>query len=586
MTGCGGSAEPATGWLLRPFPVAAAAILLAVLPVLLFRWFPTHDGPAHLSTASTLRLLAAPEARSLHRYFVANWQLSTNQFAALALSSLSAWMPVAVAGKLYLASLLTLLAAGVVLCVRNLAPANVPLALLFVPYLGGYLVHVGLLNFIPALILFLATLLFAYRSLPEIAPGRAVVLAGLLLATYFLHVITAALLAGVITAYAFASTWVAGGRLLRQVRTMLLCALAVLPTAVLAVSDYVAIARLEATTDALAPDLAAGAGTTAMAGRSSGWISAATSASGLVSYSAVDALFEAALLAVMAMLVLWSGRQIVQQRRIAVADAWLLPIVSLSALFVLVPWQIEGFFRQRLMLCLLLVVCFWLWTQPYPRRLVRRVGLLLLLLNLAFLGWRMHWIAATDRLLDEYAGISASIADADSVFALSAPSAFGWRVCLDLDRDGLPCRIRPHLQFAGDVIGDRPIANLSNYQAGLPFFPLAFAPGAEDLAGLIEVAKGRDRLWTEAATPGERHAVGAILDRQAVDAVIFWNDRTAGDGGARYDDAAAQMLGPAYRLVWTSRPRGLVTLFRRVPAAQTGVAKPSSKSSVVPEREP
>lgn len=550
------------------------------LPIVAYPWFPTQDGPAHLNTAVTLRWLANdPGQPPLSEIFAAHWSLSTNQLSALLLSRLTAWLPVETAEKLLLITVVQAFVAVAFWGVGRIAPANLPLALLPVPLAAGYLLHMGFYNFIMALPLAFASMVYLHLRFPRFTPGHAMILALLVAATYFAHVIACVLLIVAAGAFCVTAAFIDGcqrGQPENErvgapspLRRSLLGLLACLPAGLLVLRDFgpwlghfevkdAPVAAADA--PALLLELVKGAN--------------------LMVYSALDGVFEVTLAAVFATLAAIKLRSRFRQGALAPADAWLAAALALLVGYVCLPWHVEDFFQQRLVACLLLVLSIWLADHAYRTRTIAAAAAVLLVLNGGLASWRLWWIGESKDVLAEYAAVADQLPERTSIVSFTAPGAYGWKQCFRLDRSGSPCRVRPHLNFLGKVIGNRAIANLGNYQAALGYFPLRFTAAAEHLHALENLAYKHEIGWDSVlAEPAEMQAVRRALDRHRTARVLFWDDPTAGERRAASLRTLEGVLGDNYHQVWTSRPRGLVRLYARTIGDDT-----SSDSSGRPSR--
>ena len=135
---------------------------LYLLPLWLFPYVPTTDGPVHLETAQTLRALASGEGGAQALFFSAQWRLATNQLYALVLYSLGALMPMLVAEKLVLSVYVVGLMLALVFALRSLRGA-VLAAFLGFPVVYSFIFYIGFLNLCFGLPLFLVALGLFFR---------------------------------------------------------------------------------------------------------------------------------------------------------------------------------------------------------------------------------------------------------------------------------------------------------------------------------------------------------------------------------------------------------------------------------------
>ena len=162
-----------------------------LLPLWLFTYFPTADGPVHLGSAAVLKELAQGDAPFLSTFFYPQWSFATNQLYHGLLVSLGSLMPFLTAEKLILSFYVVMLPLATLFAVRRLRGEALAVFLVF-PFVYSYIVLLGLYNLALGLVVFMFTV-GVYLSLarrPTLAKG--VLLASLLLLAYFVHVIAAA----------------------------------------------------------------------------------------------------------------------------------------------------------------------------------------------------------------------------------------------------------------------------------------------------------------------------------------------------------------------------------------------------------
>ena len=89
-----------------------ALLVLHVLPLWAFRFFPSQDGPAHLENAAILRDYDRPDRSLLPRFYTLSHRFHPNWFGHLALLGLMSVLPPLVAEKVLLTGYVILLPLG------------------------------------------------------------------------------------------------------------------------------------------------------------------------------------------------------------------------------------------------------------------------------------------------------------------------------------------------------------------------------------------------------------------------------------------------------------------------------------------
>ena len=536
-------------------------------PALLFRFFPTQDGPAHYNTAIALAWFESGAGALFRRYL----ELRPAQWANQASSAAMAWAAslglvpdVERAAWLVIFALFSLVASANLALLRRDAIAFAPL--LFVILASG-MTNLGFMNFLVGVALFTQSAFVIGYGLRRPSWRWVGLLLGLSLATYLAHPLAGLALgaaAGPVAACYLALAILArrpgAGRFVRldagfSPLLPLGCALACLLLLALAAHDALPqVGRFVAST---AREFAG----TASANADDGpvrRIFKLLSLSYFVSFSPADFAVSGAFGLTAAWLV-WRRLRDARRRVLGLGDCWLGAILALAILSTLIPRRFEAFLPERMMGCLLIVFVIWLATQPLDRGAYRRLLAAGLALNAGFLVWRLDWTASIEPILDEYASLGAAIPDGTTLVALDSPQSGLQQNCAHLQQRRLPCRFRPTTHFMGRVIGTRPIVQLSNYQfwTASGFFPLA---ARKPWSGYAHYA---DLIVPQVAD---------LLQRRPADVVVVWDDQTAlGTPDEQFKADAAAMLSH-YRKVFTSQPTGAGTVYVRQ-------AEPTSDSS-------
>ena len=166
-------------------------VLLNLLPIWIFPFFPSQDGPAHLDSAVVLRALANGDA-FFQGYYDAHWRLATNQIYHLLLVGLGSIFSFLTAEKLILSFYVIMLPLAVLFAIRQLQISN-PLAVFLVfPVIYSYILQKGFYNYCLGLIFFLFAIGLYFRLARIPTLKNSIVLSAALLVTYFTHVIVAA----------------------------------------------------------------------------------------------------------------------------------------------------------------------------------------------------------------------------------------------------------------------------------------------------------------------------------------------------------------------------------------------------------
>ncbi len=162
-------------------------ILLNALPILLFRFFPSMDGPAHLYNANILRQLWLGQSEVLQQWYAVNPALIPNWTSHFLLAVFGLVLPAFLAEKL----LLLLYVIGLPLAFRGLvtrlAPGQKVLVYLIFPFVYHYLFCLGFYNLALSIILLFAGLSITVQQIRAPTTRGWIAQAVLFTATYFTH---------------------------------------------------------------------------------------------------------------------------------------------------------------------------------------------------------------------------------------------------------------------------------------------------------------------------------------------------------------------------------------------------------------
>lgn len=500
--------RPARGtWIL------AAVLLVQLLPIWLLPFFPTQDGPAHMTIARVLRDYDRPEAGVLREVFERNGQAVSNRFIYFILADVLRFVSVPTAEKILLSAYVILLPLAVRYAVVGVAPENTSLALLALPFTFNYLLNMGFYNFSLSLVAFFIALGWWLRHRDRFGPRAALIFAALSMWVYFCHVVSLVALLVTVGVAALVK---------RDLRGIAWLALAGLPATVLTFS------------------YAGGMG------GYRGWLPFTDrlwrlgTLNALVSVdSRIDLL--AALLAIALAAVAF--RLLPQKHR---ETGLGLAVVALLILALAAPQAIGvgNFITDRLVLFPYLVLIPWLAAFEHGPR--RRLGLEILGAGVALgmLGLLVPRWQETNRYLAEMAPALERVEPGGTYL----PLAFSWA---GEAPDGGPVlhRVLPFLHAGEHVSARRAVADLNLFAAGTDAFPIRYRPERDPFTHL----RTRD---------------GWVLSGQ-VDTVMVWWPR-ADEPKLVRTRRLLRELETGYDRVYTS-PRDLVRLYRRKGTVSPGL---------------
>jgi hypothetical protein len=151
-------------------------LLLNLLPVLSFKYFPTVDGPAHLYNSRIITELVTNPKTPLDQYFCFNNHISPNWTGHLILSFLLLFLPAFLAEKIVLLCWLIGLPLSIKYLFKILGITTNYIIYLIFPFTYSYLFYYGFYNFNIALVLYFIALSFVIRYDNNYSIKRAIIL--------------------------------------------------------------------------------------------------------------------------------------------------------------------------------------------------------------------------------------------------------------------------------------------------------------------------------------------------------------------------------------------------------------------------
>ena len=443
----------------------AVMVALSLIPIWLFDYFPSQDGPVHINSVSVLN--DYQDNALYQRFYTEQWQLTANQafFALYAL--LARVLPLELVQNLIL-SLYIIATPLAVLAALRLAGGSPYAALLVMPALYSLVLYMGFFSFCLSLGVFALVLGLYFYYVKRPSWQRAVMLAASLYGLYLLHPL-AALWAMVLIAL-YTLTDVLKTRHWRKTWVMLAC---LAPTALTIIGFWLAKSiRLAKFTGSVtetsgADELALGFIKSLVSNPltplqklnylldsltfTPAWLTAVYYlVLGVLSFLAVRSLRRSATLA----------------QRSAFVGAGMMVLVMLLA-----PERLDefGWLPARLLPLVIISLVMALGSVSLPRRIWRVAGVAALVITSLSLFYRLPAHAGFAETIEQYRSAS-EVLEPNSVFL---PINFD---VFYNDEERQEARLRPEflpLQHAASyLLLDKPLVNLRNYQASKPYFPL------------------------------------------------------------------------------------------------------------------
>lgn len=552
--------------------VAFAFILsLYVATVWVFDYFPSQDGPAHLSTASTLAHLGDPDWPVFDKYFTSNWRLSTNQLVAALLIALMTLFEPATAEKIIVSLYVLLLPISMLYAISyDKRPANFAAFLIF-PFVFSRLAHMGFYNFSIGLAFFLFIVGYALRHYDRPGLRHAGILLALLIASYFVHVMAAAcavIVIGVLAATRLIAAMSSNRERLADVIRNSSPALWIGAGTVAGASIVMIIVILQ---------FAAGFGLLTVGfGNWATNLLRFASLSNMMVFGIHDVVFAILFSLLLLTLVVLTLSNEIRQHRFRGARHLLAVLGMFGLVYLMIPQVM--FLPDRLSLFLYFLIIVWLGRLEMRRRFQLALGSLCVIVAAGALAYRVPTYLTLNKKLVEYASTASVFEPGATVYAIADQNAFpkSWIRALPTalglsssraDEDiptGLFERVKVFMHAHGRLATEAQLVNLSNYQADQRFFPVRLRPALRP-GPYIHVPYVKD---SEARPPPSRPYQGfaAYADNTAgqIDYVVVWE---------MYQHLTEQRSGRLllaelerdYDLVHVSEPGGFMRVYRRRP---------------------
>lgn len=168
-------------------------ILVYLLPIWLFPYFPTQDGVSHVYNSQILTEYNNPEYQ-FRDYYEINWYPFPNWLSHFSLAVLMFVFPSLVAEKIFLSLYIILFPLAVYYFLNAVQRGRHAFVILSFTFIYNYLFLMGFYNFAVSVPLFLLALGYWWKHKDEINRTRIVLLNLFIVITYFAHLISYALI--------------------------------------------------------------------------------------------------------------------------------------------------------------------------------------------------------------------------------------------------------------------------------------------------------------------------------------------------------------------------------------------------------
>ena len=179
--------------------IAIALLIIHLIPIWVFRYFPSQDGASHVYNSYLLKEYHDPVMYKTRECFQLNLTLFPNWFSHVFMAGLMFLVPMMIAEKILISLCIGLVPISFFYCLRAIAGERSESSfgsgnqiLGFLGFLFGYnyLLHMGFYNFALSFPLFFFILGYWWRRHESMSPAHIGVLYVLLILLYFCHIVS------------------------------------------------------------------------------------------------------------------------------------------------------------------------------------------------------------------------------------------------------------------------------------------------------------------------------------------------------------------------------------------------------------
>lgn len=560
-SGAGG--PPKTAGRGRELALLVALSLLQLVPLWAFPHFPSQDGPIHLEIADLVLRLAGGGDPVAARYFALNDVLEPTWLIYFPLAGLLTVTSPAIAEKLLLSAYVLLFVFGLRYALEGVRPGAGFLAVLGMPFVFSFLLHLGFYPFCFAMALYFVVVGYWLRRRRALTAPQAAGLALLLVGVYLCHpvpMVMALLTLGTVTLCELEMARVRGTRdeLTRALRRQALpLAVAALPAAALLVAF---MGRQGSGSQVHLP-----------LGRLLEHWAALYS---LVSFDYRELPFAVATHAVLLGLAALLLRERWRRRRLEPGDALAAAAVLAAALYLLVPSALAGgaYLNQRLQLFICFLLLLWLASDAVLDRWRPAIATAGAVLALGFLAVHAWQYRALSDEIDEFLSGEATIPSRSTVLSLSLAHAG-----VAPDGGHLSRRVEPFQHVSGLLATQRGLVDLDSYQASTGYYPVVYRPGCDPYRHL-----GSAIDLEELAVPRPNLDGYRDLDC-SIDYLLLWGLTEERRGEPAVAELVREIEG-RFERVFVSPGRSLLRVYRAVPRPLLAASRAINEGPAVPAR--
>jgi hypothetical protein len=524
-----------------------ALVLVHLIPIWIFQYFPSQDGPAHIENANLLRQYFHPDSTIFREYYIINKQLTPNWFGHLFLAGLMYIVPVLVAEKIFISGYIVLFPISIRYALRAIHLDKGFLAFMAFPFIYNFPLHMGFYNFTYSLPVFFLVVGYWIRYKRKLTLQATIILSLLLLLLYFCHLVS------LVMAYVGISLLMVWLTLVDFANDARQCRMNIIRT-FLNVFGRRAIPIFFAFLPPLILSFVFlhGHGVSGT-NKWSVWNLSKhlLLLSSLWSYEKYGLLLSGAFVGLFVAVSINLLASKVVHRRWNRWDGLLLVFSAYVLLYFTTPDSMSGgdYISPRLLLFPFFALILWFGSESYQKVLKLRIMIVTILIALILLGVNITNYIRLNNYLKDYLSGTQLIAPNTTLLPLSFSHRGNGP-----DGQVLAGRISPFLFASGYIAAEKRIVELHNYEARTRYFPIIYRPNLNPFTHIWINENLMDRPHVNFLTYPERTG-------GRVDYVLVWGLQ---EQFYSYKEVKLifEQLEKGYDLLYTSK-RGLMQLYRR-----------------------
>ena len=164
-------------------------LLVYILPIWVFKYFPSQDGPCHIYNSFILKHHSDPDYRfnefyEVRKSPVPNWTSHASMMLLMYI------VPPLIAEKLLLTGYIVLMAVSMLYLVNAVEGGRTPLAFIGFPFIYNYLFLMGFYNYSLSVALFMLSVGYWWKHFDTFGMRNVIALGSLLIVLYFCHLVS------------------------------------------------------------------------------------------------------------------------------------------------------------------------------------------------------------------------------------------------------------------------------------------------------------------------------------------------------------------------------------------------------------